>query len=408
MSLHPPLADGFGKGRRWVFQPTGRGTYYIIMQEDAWRQRGWRLCSPRSASFGDVRDEGSAYAVAQPVQPSCGDEWRLEDAGDGTVFITCAEDHCGQQAWKLACHSHYDRDRRGRDNGFYALVHKQTWAASRWRLVPCGDRLVACNGTATFASSRFRQLYPSTPAPANSQEVRTALTVFLQQRLPFTTSDTVKDFLRCAFEGCREEPGQAMARLWTWYQPLGNRELCSYINEAIRLDAAGGLVEEVVPLVRALNRVLVLPSRGLQRGAVAAAATAQQLRPNVTYRGVGMPEPHLDFFRAMPLYRTNMFLATSYEESIARRFARDRSRSSPAQRPALFRIHFDNIRGCDHGAYIEALTSVHGEHEFLLPPYSALQVTQPPRQEGGLWVIDVVAIPDNTDIAEELPLSPWH
>ena len=168
------------------------------------------------------------------------------------------------------------------------------------------------------------------------------------------------------------------------------------MNEFIRDDIEETL-RPCIPICRAINTLLV------NRGPAAAVVPKPPL--GYTMRGCHIPVEALKFFEAGLDYRVPMFLATSFDPTVAHSFAtRD---MKPNHVPVLFKVALDPTLGCNHVNFITK-TAVQGEEEYLFPPYSAFRVVSPPRLEGLTWHVDIMAYPDNKMVSEDVPLSNWH
>lgn len=129
-----------------------------------------------------------------------------------------------------------------------------------------------------------------------------------------------------------------------------NREFCSYLNQCLRDDTDPPLRHAVVracpchrlpppPLTPAvcspqvfacqLNKSLVgnfggrAKGAGLDKGTWPCGPDAEfgiSTKANVTWRGTALPWKHLGFFTVGRQFRTNMFLATSFDRDVAERF----------------------------------------------------------------------------------------
>merc|ERR1711972_1308838 len=98
---------------------------------------------------------------------------------------------------------------------------------------------------------------------------------------------------------------------WTSECTVLDRELCSFINQALFKDESP-LIEAVVPVCRLLNRLIV--TRGKMTTPIPWPADYR------TYRGLGMPEEYFDFFEVGKIYRAPMYVATSSDQKVAKRF----------------------------------------------------------------------------------------
>jgi len=193
----------------------------------------------------------------------------------------------------------------------------------------------------------------------------------------------------------------AGAYIWTTAVTLSdgkrNRELCSYINEALRSDTSP-MIDKVVPIVRMINELIVTVARG---GEISKWPSGDK-----TYRGIGLPEAERSWFTEGKIYRVPMFLATSFQQDTAQSFMRRMSNS--VNKPTLFIFNFDPEDKCKHANYLGDVTAVKGEDEFLLPPYSGFQV------EGVQWsrgqsVVNLKVFSDNhCPELSNVPLAKWH
>jgi len=171
-----------------------------------------------------------------------------------------------------------------------------------------------------------------------------------------------------------------------------NRQLCSYINEALRNDTSP-MVEKVVPLVHIINSLAVTREGAAQKWPYS----------NMTYRGIGMPESARDFFTLGKIYRVPMFLATSFQTEDALTYSLGMAKG--LNKPTLFIFKFDPVLRCTHAAYVGDYVR---EDELLLPPYSGFQVKRV-EWSGTTSTIEIKVFADNQD--EELanaPLAVWH
>ncbi|KAL3928708.1 MAG: hypothetical protein SGPRY_002276 [Prymnesium sp.] len=217
-----------------------------------------------------------------------------------------------------------------------------------------------------------------------------------------------------------------------------NRELCSYLNQCLREDKDPPLQHAVV---RACPCHSLLPSHhacGASPQVVAEqlnknlvnsfghrssfanhnkgywpcgpeADLGNSTKANVTWRGTALPWAHLSFFSEGREFRTNMFLATSFDRDVAERFMMMQYLDNPQNGRALWEFEFEE-KNCCHVNFIGEESVVRDEKEFLLTPYTALTVkkcyessnldVQPHR-------IIISVAPDNKQQPEDLPLAPW-
>jgi hypothetical protein len=194
-----------------------------------------------------------------------------------------------------------------------------------------------------------------------------------------------------------------MARLWTCaYSSQWGGGLYSMLQKTIRKDD-GFALSPAIKLVRCLNGLVC---------SVRANPEASRW-PSVyqSFRGTTMPSSETASFVPDKKYRVNMLLATSFKDAKAFDFMAEGMTRNPHHVPVLFRFHFDPVLRCKHVFYIEELTAVPGECEFLLVAYSAFKVLVVTPPSAGPpstpLIIDVSVLPDNKMEPEDLPLQAW-
>jgi hypothetical protein len=183
----------------------------------------------------------------------------------------------------------------------------------------------------SLKTSNFILLYGENAAsidlqPKNQHEVLDSLHSFLllhtqQSKLPSTVAEDLFHRLQVESLQPREELDQALggaARLaqWIWSSdqklldsPYANRlEFCSILNAAIRSDDAN-LLSAAMPLIRAINSLCVV--RGARPDKYLKFPPEHQC-----YRGIGMPDEWLAFFRPGLKFRVPGFFATSFNREV--------------------------------------------------------------------------------------------
>lgn len=200
----------------------------------------------------------------------------------------------------------------------------------------------------------------------------------------------------------------AAARLWTSASQLGGRELCSILAQVDREDSPDLLDGGALTVQRGINSLLVT-----RRGGVV------EWTPQ-TYRGSGIPRSELKFFEDLvgQEYLAPMPLATSRKRQVASNFlvkipfAGDKD-------CVLFTFIFrtdpphDVAPPCIHVNYLENISLIKGEEEFLFVAYSGFRVREVRISKSPSWsdphhvLLDVM--PDNRvyDL-RDLPLARWH
>ena len=225
------------------------------------------------------------------------------------------------------------------------------------------------------------------------------------------------------------EVGATAELLWTSalrFDGMGThtKELCSLLNAAIR-DDHPDLAVAVVAMVSAVNTLCVVrrtdaPARRFPTG-------------GITYRGAGFgDDPQLkDFFTEGKHYRVPGFLATSFDENVAREFLFRAAENSPEQ--IMWVVYVDPegetvpARRCMHVNYVENshIKNSDGtprEAEYLFAPYSIFTVRSVTWGADGVpHRVELDAASDNRAEAEggqgrwatpphseDLPLAPWY
>ena len=186
-------------------------------------------------------------------------------------------------------------------------------------------------------------------------------------------------------------------RFWTSGETLEGRELCSIINESLRMDIDG---DYTVPITRALNAFCVTSQGRVKR--------VNWPGSNCTYRGGGLPLKHRGFYFKGLTFRAPMFIATSSDERVAHVFMRRQD-----EEPVLWTFCFDSVRKCKHVNFVDRTDgTVHEEDEFLFAPFSAFTVSEVVWSEkpnpGRPHRIQLQVAPDNMAVSEKLLLSPWN
>ncbi|OLQ11729.1 hypothetical protein AK812_SmicGene4454 [Symbiodinium microadriaticum] len=284
-----------------------------------------------------------------------------------------------------------------------AMLYPYEMQAGEWQYSPDGKGwhndpsiVVEMPKFKTFADTNYKKKYSEAKVAKDKWEFAQIFLNFLdmigkQEKISANEIKHFRDMIMSKTQTVKDMSKLAVY-LWTLHTPLAGREVCSYINQTIRADHRDK-VKEVLPLVRTINRQLVQE------------ALVKAPKNHRTYRGSRMPRDSLKFFQAKRQYRANMFLATSDDKNKAKEFA---SGAKESEVPTLFYVHWDKYQGCIHVNYLEDLTAVKNEREYLFPPYSTFTVIREAEQQGGFHVIHISAEHDNKSHSENLPLSSWH
>ena len=187
--------------------------------------------------------------------------------------------------------------------------------------------------------------------------------------------------------------------LWTASKYGGSRaELCSLLNRALREDkqAPALVFDNAVLLARALNKNLVAfvenresaGDRSLYRNwpngpNVDKHSEGWSTKANSTWRGGAMPREDFQWWLELDKkateakkFRTRMFVASSFNRSVAEHFAEKAyNKSDPdGTGKVLFLFNFER-HNCLHVNYIDK-SGYPQEKEFLMPPYTTLELVR--------------------------------
>jgi len=199
-------------------------------------------------------------------------------------------------------------------------------------------------------------------------------------------------------------PAKIALKLWTCAVKAGmGKELCSLLNEVIREDADDEIFKKSLRLARLMNTLVS------DRSSISKTIWPEE---GQTYRGSGLPQEEVDKFAEGYKYRASMFLATAFDEQVTRSFLRGVGKGMV---PVLFIFRLHPTDKCDHVLYLEELSLIHGETEFLYAPYSVYTVLgvelpsdgRKPTWEDPVRIVLEVAV-DNFLEPEDLPTQSWH
>jgi len=229
---------------------------------------------------------------------------------------------------------------------------------------------------------------------------KASVTAFLRELIQEANRATVENESVAGLQ----EISHIAVRLWTSaVKACLGKELCSIINEIVRDDKDGEALRQCVVLCRAINDHCVVRGRNLKM-------LMQQLRENnfTLYRGTSMPNAALQFFCEVgKKFRIPMYFASSFQVSKAIFFLA----SSSQECPVLFTIHVDHQMGCLQACYIEGLTVVRGEDEYLFVPYSRFVVEAVENFDHPIKSnpakVTLRACVDNKEESETVPLASW-
>jgi len=283
----------------------------------------------------------------------------------------------------------------------------------------------------TLANSHFKRAYDAAEGADTDYIVLNAVDGFLLVyfRHLNLSVDQARQFLaKLREEGYSAAPdgwfkegmsdvGGFAQRLWSSTTPgPRSRELCTMINDALRLDEPE-MMTYVAIFARTLNAGLVT-RRNLPT--VPWPPTRENDGVTATFRGAILPVMFLAFYLAMKgcKYRVPGFLATSFSQEVATEFAMRASQAANGKEPAVcyeVRVHPEGktrmVRRCQHVGLIRKSNKPE-EQEFLYVPYSAFTVLDVRLSPNPTWqnphVVVLEAAIDNICEPEDLPLAPWY
>jgi hypothetical protein len=251
-----------------------------------------------------------------------------------------------------------------------------------------------------FSESNFKKMYTEARAPNSIDDVFFAIqacVVFYCEinNIPQGFCSGYLEKVAAEVMANREnEAHEITAIIWTTAIKLvtsnGNSvEFSNVLNLLIRLDE-GTVMRPVCVIARSLN----LFCNGELHMEI----------PEIVYRGTrNMPVQHRDFFVAGMTYRTNQYCATSKSKALAKGFLKGGNDHT------LFIIYIP--KNCRHVNYLEKLSAVENEQEFLFPPYSVFIVMHADYKRktsvANPHIITLQAAEDNRVHPENLPVAPW-
>ncbi|KAK3269744.1 hypothetical protein CYMTET_21826 [Cymbomonas tetramitiformis] len=234
--------------------------------------------------------------------------------------------------------------------------------------------------------------------------------------------------------------GVVFQRVWTSAQELNvakegedqPMELCSILNQAIR-DDDEVTMNLVIQVVDGINKSVLPRAGGIsctittdlhQRGCDWELDKREEHRHmddpfgcKLCFRGggFGRDPKYREFFECGKMYRAPMYLATSFNDSIAKEFM---NRHSPGTDAILWTIHVpdgpcQNVNHLPKSNVQHPSTGHPQEEEYLFVPYSVFTVLSvkwsPPHYlaKGQPHHIHLQAAVDNREESSDLPLCPW-
>jgi len=212
-------------------------------------------------------------------------------------------------------------------------------------------------------------------------------------------------------------------RCWTCAQvdPVMQREWCGILQEGTRNDRP-----ELFPALARIWKTMNLFCVGGRRKG-AQKAVPWPMNDDLStgevkwtlFRGGRIPRDAVTWYeqaiRNRTVYRVPMAIATTKKGNFSLNHMIENSH--PAEEPMVqWRFHLSPSERCMHANSLEPVTLLHGEDEFLLPPYSSFR---PEKMEMlqhlgfPFYCIDVYIMPDNKAVAQNGPIpdfaaiAPW-
>lgn len=268
----------------------------------------------------------------------------------------------------------------------------------------------------TLEQSNFKKYY-HVEVPKHQHEVFTILHNFITalakaKNIPKGEAEryfkALQNALLSQFEVSewQEEIPKLAIKLWTSAVKEGmESEFCSLLNETIRMDADEEVFKDAMRMVRLMNTLVASRRKGPSK------IWPEDLR---SFRGSRLPQEELNKFVEGYRYRASMFLASSFDRQVADGFLEriEGERHGDGLVPVIFIFNLDKDHKCNHVLYLEPISLVKGETEFLYAPYSAFKVLEVKIPDTPTWWKPVeislgVAI-DNQHEPESLPTQSWH
>jgi hypothetical protein len=309
----------------------------------------------------------------------------------------------------------------------------------------------AANATTSYGKSLFKTYYDNIGKRSKAItmiELWESVEVLISHYEDFSVTPRFVDGLHkfvakyCDENAVDEENVQDVSMLiWTSSSYGGaESEFCSLVNRALRDDrlCPEPILKHAALFSRALNKNLVthLVSEG-DRHQASGDATNYKCWPNgpsvtnkykgwssnkdATWRGCSMPRSNFQWWLDLAKnkdeqhrrFRTKMFVASSFSKNVAETFAeRWYQRNDPETAgKVLFMFKFKRHK-CFHVNYLDK-TGFPSEKEFLLPPYTALElekVTESTDVDARPHLIQLSVSVDNQHTKEwplDLQLAGW-
>lgn len=215
-------------------------------------------------------------------------------------------------------------------------------------------------------------------------------------------------------------------KAWTSNEEQEGLTFYSIIQDCLRHDVDGDLMESIAKYCQTLN-LFVVNTSVLQRpgnsSTPVSGAVPDAPWPTKTERGAWIPRDEVDWFKEKlgEVYRYAGYLATSSSPGTAKLLlqhclpvgAANDLGEIDGKLPVKFHFHFED-QGCNHVNYLEHLTMVQGEYEWLFQHYSCFKVRSVSDLDGRLFTVDnpveihLEVQVNNMDHNLYLELARWH
>lgn len=199
-------------------------------------------------------------------------------------------------------------------------------------------------------------------------------------------------------------------KAWTSHEEQDKLTFYGIIQDCLRKDIAGPLMQPIAQYCHTLNQFVVV-----RKTKSAPWPTPAAPWPTQTERGAWLPRSEIEWFKSMEqkLYRYPGYLASSSLDGTASSFLSSFGSTKGDVLPVKFYFHFQP-RGCRHVNYLEHLTMVPNECEWLFQHYSCFKVRSVADIHGGPSTaaspveIHLEVQVDNMDEDPTLSLAKWH
>lgn len=172
-------------------------------------------------------------------------------------------------------------------------------------------------------------------------------------------------------------------KAWTSAKDCSGLTFFSIIQDCLREDVEGPLMQSIAQYCRTLNQFVVIR----RSDHPTSFAIPSKAWPALTERGAWIPREHIDFFKRIMVseggfYRYAGYLATSSRPGTAKQLLEDSPPTGihdvlgdvDGKLPVKFVFHFNQSAGCKHVNYLGYISLFQGECEWLFQHYSCFKV----------------------------------